>query len=61
MRTTFDDMEGGGGWAGPADPPRLHPVFRALIVAFILVAAFGWGLGVAAAWEALSDVMGRAA
>jgi hypothetical protein len=47
MRTTFHVRGGGGG-------PR-RPRARVALISVLLVMAFGGGMLVAAAWEALSD------
>ena len=58
MRTTFDS-EGGASWALPASPARVRARVRLALVFVLLVAAFGWGTLVAAAWDALSDQQAR--
>jgi len=54
MRATFDEL-GGGDWPQPVGPLRVRRVARLALTVVILVLAFGGGMLVAAAWDALSD------
>ena len=57
MRATFDDT-GGGSWAQPTNPARGSP-WRLAWWGVIFVMAFGWGMAIAAAYEALCEQQAR--
>ena len=55
MRTTFDNA-GAGGWAQPANPPRVRRLASWAAIFVLSVMALGLGAAVAAAYEALCDI-----
>ena len=59
MRTTFD-THGAGGWSEPATP-RVPRLARLALIVIIYAAAFGWGILVAATYDALTDRDARGA
>jgi hypothetical protein len=59
MRTTSYDAGGGGASRGSANPPLVCRRVRIALIFSIMVAALGWGMAIAAAYEALEDMQAR--
>jgi hypothetical protein len=58
MRTTEFDAGAGGAGGRPQASPRIRPTSLVLIAAILLL-AFGLGTAVSAAYEAFEDMQGR--